>query len=434
MFILSLGRGRKEKKIIQKAYHTIANNNSSQTRNIYITIMLFSKAIISYCHGGGCLGVTTEEQNDDHPPDFINVVHHHTVKMEYEETKNDEGGKQDENVVTTEITTDEEAISLTKEVNQIVQRLEEISSEFFKNKEKNNNNGNKNSSDNTTMKDNFIEQENQFLKLEAKWNMKRLSIIKSKLLLFTKQITAAVDLTTTERNIIDYNKFKKNTETSLMGEPSRIVTPSKQEPYTDSHPDNRCFKNNKLIVMEDDQTCPVEVSFSEDGITLESANAESMKGFDSSFIKQVGSNDDSSELSVDKVNFKDDVATLSSEETYFEVDTVAVTSIEEALAASEIVSQKISTSSFLEEQDEEENKNKNEYDVSNPTPIADDDDELENNETSSVLDVLETKRNHKVTCSQHRSSRCRRLLRHRRDVNNRIFHVEQKYMNSATTY
>jgi hypothetical protein len=318
--------------------------------------MLFSKAIISYCHGGGCLGVTTEEQNDDHPPDFINVVHHHTVKMEYEETKNDEGGKQDENVVTTEITTDEEAISLTKEFNQIVQRLEEISSEFFKNKEKNNNNGNKNSSDNTTMKDNFIEQENQFLKLEAKWNMERLSVIKSKLLLFTKQITAAVDLTTNERNIIDYNKFKKNTETSLMGEPSRIVTPSKQEPYTDSHPDNRCFKNNKLIVMEDDQTCPVEVSFSEDGITLESANAEFMKGFDSSFIKQVGSNDDSFELSVDKCNFKVDVATLSSEETYFEVDTVAVTSIEEALAASEIVSQKISTSSFLEEQDEEENK------------------------------------------------------------------------------
>ncbi|MGK3745181.1 MAG: hypothetical protein ACI8RD_009902 [Bacillariaceae sp.] len=398
--------------------------------------MLFSKAIISYCHGGGCLGVTTEEQNDDHPPDFINVVHHHTVKMEYEETKNDEGGKQDENVVTTEITTDEEAISLTKEFNQIVQRLEEISSIFFKNKEKNHNNsGNNNSSNNTTMKDNFIEQENQFLKLEAKWNMERLSIIKSKLLLFTKQSTAVNAPTTNEINNDDCNKFKRmNTETSLMGEPSMIVTPSKQEPYTDSHPDNRCFKNNKLIVMEDDQTCPVEVSFSEDGITLESANAEFMKGFDSSFIKQVGSNDDSFELSVDKCNFKVDVATLSSEETYFEVDTVAVTSIEEALAAYEIVSQKISTSSFLEEQDEDENKNKNEYDVSNPTPIADDDDELENKETSSVLDVLEPKRNHRVTCSQHRSSRCRRLLRHRRDVNNRIFHVEQKYMNSATTY
>jgi hypothetical protein len=40
--------------------------------------------------------------------------------------------------------------------------------------------------------------------------------------------------------------------------------------------------------------------------------------------------------SLDKMNFKVDVATLYSEDTCFEVETVAVTSIEEALAASEI--------------------------------------------------------------------------------------------------
>ena len=85
----------------------------------------------------------------------------------------------------------------------------------------------------------------------------------------------------------------------------------------------------------------------------------------------------------------------------------------------------------MEEQDEDE---KNVYDVSNPTLIADDNDELEKNKTSSVLNVLEPKMNHKGIYSQHKSSRCQRLLRHMRDVNDRIFHVEQKYKNSATTY
>lgn len=42
--------------------------------------------------------------------------------------------------------------------------------------------------------------------------------------------------------------------------------------------------------------------------------------------------------SLDKINFIVDVATLSSEDTYFEVEIFALTSIEEALAASEIFS------------------------------------------------------------------------------------------------
>ena len=165
--------------------------------------------------------------------------------------------------------------------------------------------------------------------------------------------------------------------------------------------------------------CLIKVSFSEDDLTVESADAESMKGSSSSSTEQVvkiessnsldfvldksshGSNDDSSELSVDnsnstyivkkcdppvcyipaelistdgddqndsntatatntcrssshfaesnssrmdlptsldKINFIVDVATLSSEDTYFEVEIFALTSIEEALAASEIYS------------------------------------------------------------------------------------------------
>ena len=43
-------------------------------------------------------------------------------------------------------------------------------------------------------------------------------------------------------------------------------------------------------------------------------------------------------ISLDKINFIVDVATLSSEDTYFEVEIFALTSIEEALAASEIFS------------------------------------------------------------------------------------------------
>ena len=140
---------------------------------------------------------------------------------------------------------------MTKEVNQIVKRLENISSKLVKNKERNNENCN-NSSNITTTKNNFKEQEKRLIfKLEVKWNTDQLSIIKSKLLLFTKQSTAANAFTTNESNNNDCDRFMKNTEPLLVGEePSRIVTSLKQEPNTDSHPESRYFKN-KLIVMED---------------------------------------------------------------------------------------------------------------------------------------------------------------------------------------
>ena len=84
--------------------------------------------------------------------------------------------------------------------------------------------------------------------LEVRWNTDQLSIIKSKLLLFTKQSTAANAFTS---NNNDCDRFMKNTEPLLVGEePSRIVTSLNQEPNTDSHPESRYFRN-KLIVMED---------------------------------------------------------------------------------------------------------------------------------------------------------------------------------------
>jgi hypothetical protein len=179
-------------------------------------------------------------------------VHHHTTKIIYEETKYDEEGKQDENIITTEITTDEEAISLTKEVNRTL-------SNDWKKFRRNLSRIKRGTTKTATIvaiiprRRSSKEQEKQlFLKLEVKWNMDRLSIIKSKLLLFTKQSTAANALTTNESNNNGYDRFKKNTEPLLVGEePLRIVTSSKQDPYIDSHPESRCFKN-KLIVMEDD--------------------------------------------------------------------------------------------------------------------------------------------------------------------------------------